>query len=264
MRPTIVRWLGPLGAVALLSCDMPPGRTGSCQPATPLVIGTPQTGEAYHDDCTGPKEHGDFFTMSIASQANIEINIVPEGSFAPTFAVYRGSPGDVDPPPVARMVAAKNETLAVRLFLAPGNYFMIAGTATRVRAPYQIVANPSVGADCVLWNFVTKGVEIDGNVTTSDCEVLSGAIYRAESFEMWWAADDSVRITTIADFSGLFRMDESCCSFQVVFSGGFQGGDTLAWVRRAREARQEYKPHRRTVTRDVTVTGPGTYWMKIE
>lgn len=262
----IRRFLRSVSAVLLVgavSCEPGLGRSGICQPATALAIGGLEHGEAYHDDCRGPAEWGDFFAMSLASQTSLEISMVPEGSFAPTITVYRGSPGDATPLLVAGAASALGETLAIRLFLAPGDYFIVAGTSTRTRAPYSIAAAPSLGPDCLMLNFVMKGVEIDGNLTSSDCEIPPSASHRAEWFEMWWEANDTLTITLVADSAVHFRMEETCCNFQPVFTGMILPLfiDTLTWGRRARP---EGRPHRLTLKREVMLTGPGAYWMKIE
>jgi hypothetical protein len=257
----LLRASSVLLASVFASCELEPGRTGTCQAPVALTVGAFERAESYHDDCRGPNESGDIFTLSLAAQANLEVNIVPEGSFAPTFAIYGGNPGDADPPLVAGVTAGMEETLAVRLFLAPGSYFIVAGTSTRNRATYRILAIPSTGADCTLWNFVTKGVDIDGEVTASDCQTLSSPENRAESFELWWGPNDTLTITVVADSAGFFQMRESCCTLNPVFTGSMSPGDTISWGRRALPER---RPHRITFLREVMLSGPGTYRMTIE
>jgi hypothetical protein len=251
--------LAALFSVALGSCDLPPDRTGSCQPATPLALGTFERGEAYHDDCTGPEEKGDFFTLSLAVQTNMEITIVPEGSFAPTFALYKGTPGDADPALVARVAAGIEEPLAVRLFLQAGSYFVVAGTGIRTRAPYRILADAIVGADCAIWNFVSAGIELDGNVTLADCETSSEIAY-AESFEMWRQPNDSITMTVVADSGGYFQLREACCEFKVAFFQQLVPGDSVTFGHRSPNRR---RPYRATYQRDVVTAGPGTYRLRI-
>jgi hypothetical protein len=256
----ILRAAAVVLVVGVMSCELPPQRTGSCQPAVALAVGFFERGEAYHDDCSGPDEKGDFFTLSLASQASLVLAIEPEGSFAPKIAVYAGTPGDVNPPLVGRVTAYLDETLRVRVFLQPGDYFIVAGTQTRSRATYRITASTVVGADCSIWNFVSKGVQLAGFVNQFDCTTTSDEVF-GESFELWRQASDSVTVTVVADSAGYFSFGESCCEYAIVRQQVMAAGDSITFGHRA-PAR--VRPYRASFQRNVFVDGPGAYRLRID
>lgn len=251
-RPA-ARVLAVLVAVALSSCKLEPGRTGVCLGPTPLALETFTRAEAFHDDCRGPDGSGDIFTLSLAAQSNVLLEMIPEGNVAPTLAIYRGEYGDANPPIVAELSTGAVGTLGVRTILPAGEYFIVAGTSFNDRATYRMTATSFVGTDCSYWNFTAPGAELDGEVSTADCAV-SGTV-RSESFEIWREAGDSMTITVVADSAGSFAFGESCCENTVVFADLVNAGDSITIGHRAPRRR----PYRATFFRDVFAEGPAGY-----
>jgi hypothetical protein len=253
------RWLGPLSVLVLASCDIAPERGGSCQLPVELAVGTFERAESFYDDCQGPDTKGDIFTMSLASPAGLFLEVTPEGNFAPTLYIYRGQPDDVDPAVVAQLNGPSGSNLAVRVFLGAGDYFMVVGTRIARRRYYRVSAVPTVSADCNFWNFATKGIELNGNVTTADCPEFQETM-RREYFEIWLNAGDSVNVTIVADSGGSFAFGEGCCEFEGVFAQLIAPGDSFTFGHRVPRSR----PYRSEFARDVPIYGPATYRLRID
>jgi hypothetical protein len=238
------------------SCELEPGRTGTCQAPVALTVGTFTRAESYHDDCRGPDISGDIFTFAPMTQANVMFSVVPEGTFTPRLQIYRGTYGDANPPLVGEVSGYPGEALSARVFLAPGSYFLVAGTATRQRETYRMTTGAVAGADCFVWSFLTPGVSVDGSVGFEDCQVINTII--RESFEMWRDVGDSVNVTVIADSTGFFQFGESCCESLVVFAQALAAGDSVTFGHKAPRRR----PYRASFRRDVGLDGTGTYRLR--
>jgi hypothetical protein len=184
------------------------------------------------------------------------LQISPEGSFAPTMQVYAGEYLSENPLLVAELSTQSGGTLGVRTVLAPGEYFIVAGTSTRTRATYRMSAAAFTGIDCNYWNFVTPGVELAGQVSSIDCPVIFEV--RSESFEMWREQGDSINVTIVADSAGSFSFGESCCEFTTIFSQVLGAGDSITFGHRAPRRR----PYRASFQRDVGELGPGSYRLR--
>lgn len=151
----------------LSSCELPVA-TGTCQGPQPFSIGSPVENVAFEDDCAGLHGlSGDVYAFTLAEHTGFLLEMDPTG-FRAAFEVYQGAFGGAATP--VRIAEGEGSgVIGARLFLPPGEYFVLAGPAEREGGNYQLSATAADLADCEYPAFAVRGSNIEGSVTLADC-----------------------------------------------------------------------------------------------
>jgi hypothetical protein len=216
-------------AVAVLvGCELPVA-TGTCQGPQTYAVGDAVENVAFVDDCDGPHGlSGDVYAFTLAAHTGVTIEMDPSG-FEAAFEVYQGAYGGAVTP--AKIAEGEGSGLiGARVFLPPGDYFILSGSANRERGNYTLSTSLVGLVDCDYAGYTVRSADVTGVVTTSDCSAAPPN--RQDIYELLLPAGALLKARVSADRPGFLLIRTGSASSDDLAAKSFGPGslDSLSYT----------------------------------
>lgn len=185
----ILAGCGKIAAVAGIS-----GPSGSCQGPQTYVNGSTVNAVLGANECKGPGDiDGHLYAITLTAQTSFLVTMNPSG-FKPALGVWTASG--------RRLFETNNSGVnSAKLFLAPGDYTIVAGRQENGGGSYTLTTSPTSNQDCgPPFQWTWRGAVITGQVTASDCAGNQGS--RFDPYGIPLKAGESVTATVTMDQIG--------------------------------------------------------------
>ena len=182
-------------AALVSACDSPLGDSSNCDAGIQWAPNTTVNGSVSEADCTRDNHSGDFYVFTSTGQTATRLSMQATG-FAPELTVYAGTPTAMGEASLIFQVVTTPATND--LYVPPGSYFIVAGTADNRGGNYTLTSQPIPATGCPpRYSYGVPGLVVTGTITTNDCQ--GGGISRQDIIEFYLKPGQVLRARLVAD-----------------------------------------------------------------